>query len=203
MEYYRYGKFRFADYCTSWVGIAILILFSIGSIILDLSLLFVVFPLVYAVVWLWVILIPHREKFIMHDNSITVLLGKKTHTIPLPSELTLVISYADICPPLTLRTAIGNQTHILKDKYAVSILHKMPFDVVIKALHRNKIHNYTNSVVQRAFDDYLNIYSFVCDQSQIDELIANKKCLLIILNPLQEKISIDPSFVDVHIDLEN
>ena len=200
MEYYRYGKFRHGDYCISWVGIAVLLFFSIGSIMLKLSFLFVVFPLVYAVVWLWVILAPHREKFIMCDHSITVLLGKKTRTIILPSELTLVVSYADVCPPLTLRTAIENQTHILKDKYAVSILQKMPLDVAIEALHRNQIHNYTTSIVQRVFDDYRYIYGFVCNQSQIDRLIANQNCLLIIPESLQEKISVDQSIVDVHID---
>lgn len=200
MEYYRYGKFRPGDYCISWVGIAVLLFFSIGSIMLELSFLFVVFPSVYAVVWLWVILAPHREKFIMCDNAIAVLLGKKTRTIILPSELTLVVSYADVCPPLTLRTAIGNQTHILKDKYAVSILQKIPLDVALEALHRNQIQNYTTSIVQRVFDDYRYIYSFVCNQSQIDRLIANRNCLLIIPESLQEKISVDQSIVDVHID---
>lgn len=200
MKYYRYGKYRPSDYFISWVGIAVLLLFSIGSIILKLSFLFIVFPLVYAVIWLWAILAPYREKFIMSDNSITVLLGKKTRTIILPSEITLVVSYADVCPPLTLRTAIGNQTHILKDKYAVSILQKMPLDVALETLHRNQIHNYTTSIVQRVFGDYRYIYSFVCNQSQIDRLIANRNCLLIIPESLQEKVSVDQSIVDIHID---
>ena len=200
MKYYRYGKFMPGDYCLSWVGIAVLLLFSIGSIMLEISFLFAIFPLVYALVWLWVILSPHREKFIMCDNSITILLGKKTRTVILPTELTLVVSYADVCPPLTLRTAIGNQTHILKDRYAVSILQKIPLDAVMEALHRNQIYKYTTSIVQRVFDDYHYIYGFVCNQAQIDRLIANRKCLLIIPESLQEKISVDKSIVDVHID---
>lgn len=87
MEYYRYGKFRPGDYCISWVGIAVLLFFSIGSIMLEFSFLLVVFPLVYAVVWLWVILAPHCEKFIMCDNSITVLLGKKHAQSSCPRNL--------------------------------------------------------------------------------------------------------------------
>ena len=200
MEYYRYGKLKLSDYCISWVCIAVLLFFSIGSIILNLSFLFVAFPLIYAAVWLWAILAPHRERFIMDESSITVLLGKKTRTIALPSELTLVVSYADVCPPLAFRTATEKQTHILKDKYAVSILHKMPLDIATEALHRNQIHNYTTSTVQRAFDESLYIYGFVCNQSQIDRLIANRNCLLIIPESLQEKISVDRSVVDVHID---
>ena len=203
MEYYhRWGKFRFSDYCVSWIAIVILLFFSIGSVILELSFLYVVFPLVYAIIWLWSILSPHREKFAILDNSITVLRGKKLAKITLPSELTLVVSYADVCPPLTLRTAIGNQTHILKDKYAVSILQKMPLDVVIEALHRNQIQNYTTSTVRRAFDDYRYIYSFVCNQFQMDKLIANQNCLLIIPKSLQEKVSVDQKNVDLHIDFK-
>ena len=56
------------------------------------------------------------------------------------------------------------------------------------------------SIVQRVFDDYRYIYGFVCNQSQIDRLIANQNCLLIIPESLQEKISVDQSIVDVHID---
>ena len=196
----RYGEFRPVDYCISWIVIAVLVFFSIGSMILELSFLFIAFPLVLAAARLWAILAPHREKFIMCDHSITVLLGKKRRTIILPPELTLVVSYVDICPPLAVCTAIGNETHILKDKCAVSILQKMPLDAVIEALHRNQIRRYTTSIVQRAFDDYRYIYSFVCDPSHIDWLIANQKCLLIIPESLQEKIAVDRRNVDVHID---
>lgn len=203
MKYYKYGKFRFCDFWASWVGIVVMLFFSIASIMMDISPIFVIAPLAYAIVLLWSILAPYSEKFIMCSNAITVLDGRKKCKITLPSELTLIVSYADICPPLAVRTAIGNQTHILKDKYAVSILKKMPLDVAIEALHRNQIRWYTNSVVQRVFDNYQYIYGFVCDQSQIDQLIANHDCLLIIPKSLQEKILVDPSVADVHIDIRS
>jgi len=200
MKNRRLGEFRFCDYCVSWIAIALLLLFCISSIVLDLSFLFVIFPTVYAVVWLGVILVPHREQFVMSGDSVTVFSGKKKQTICLPSELTLVLSYADVCPPFAMRTAVGNQTHILKDKFAVSILQKMTVEVALEALHRNRIQKYTTSRIQTVFDDYRYIYSFVCNQSLFDELIANRKCLLIIPESLSEVISFDPNIVNVYID---
>lgn len=200
MKNRRFGKFRLRDYCISWISIVLLLLFSIASTVLELSFLFVIFPIVYAVIWLGIILLPHREQFAINSDSITVFLGKKTQTIRLPSELTLVVSYADICPPLAMRTAVGNQTHILKDKFAVSILQKMPVDVALESLHKNRVQKYTTSRIQTVFDDHRYIYSFVCNQSLLDELIANRECLLIIPESLFNVISFDPSIMNVHID---
>lgn len=201
MKNYRYGKFRFRDYCISWFAIALLLFFSIASIILDLSPVFIIFPMAYAVAWLWIILAPHCEQFILCKESIIVFYGKKTHTIDLPSELTLVVSYADICPPLAKRTAVGNQTHILKDKYAISILQKTSLNVALEALHRNYVQKYTTSRIQTIFDDYRYIYSCVCSQSLIDALIANRNYVLIIPESLLEVVSIDSSIVNVYIDM--
>lgn len=200
MKNRRFGKFRFCDYCISWIAIAFLLLFSIASIVLELSFLFVIFPMVYSAVWLGVLLVPQCEQFVMDSDSITVYWGKKTQTICLPSELTLIVSYADVCPPLAMRTAVGNQTHILKDQFAISILQKMPVEVALEILHRNRVQKYTTSIIRTIFNDCYYIYSFVCTQSLFDELIANRKCLLIIPESLLGVISFDPSLVNVHID---
>lgn len=200
MEYYRYGKFNFSDYYGSWFGIAVLLIFTIASITLDLSASFVIFPTVYILIWLWKILMPNRERFVVCDDYIRVLVGRKTQNIIIPSELTLVVSYADICPPLAMRTAVGNETHILKDKYAVSILHKMPLDATLEALHHNYLRKYTTSTIRALFDDCRYIYDFVCDQYLLDKLIANRDCQLIVPGSLSEKISVDSNYVNIHID---
>ena len=201
MKAKRWGKFKFGDYYTSWIAIAILLLFSTASILLELSLLFVIFPLVYAGIWLGAILVPHREQFTISNDGITVFLGEKVKKVNLPSELTIVVSYADICPPLAIRTAVGNQTHILKDKFAVSILQKMPVEVVLKALHQNHIQKYTTSSIKTVFDDNRYIYSFVCDQYLFDALIANKKCSLIVPELLSKAMSFASKVEDMHIDI--
>lgn len=200
MKNRRLGKFRFSDYYISWFSIVLLLLFSIASIVVKLSFLFVAFPSMYAVIWLGVILVPHCEQFSINSDSISVFWGRQTKTIYLPAELTLIVSYADVCPPLTIRTAVGNQTHILKDKFAVSILQKMPVEVALETLHQNRIQKYTTSSIRTVFDDHRYIYSFVCNQFLFDALFANRKCLLIVPESLSKAISFESSFDNVYID---
>lgn len=197
----RLGEFRFGDYVGSWVSIVILLLFSTACIVLELSCLFVVFSLVYAIFWIMAILIPHCEQFSINSDSITVFWGRKTKTIYLPEELTLIVSYADVCPPLAVRTALGNQTHVLKDKFAVSILKKMPIEVTLDTLHQDRIIKYTNSSIGNVFDDYRYIYSFVCNQLLLDTLIANRKCLVIVPESLSKVISFEANNENVYIDI--
>lgn len=200
MSNQRYGKYRFGDYIASWNVIAVFLLFSIAGIALDSPLFFIILPAVYAAIRLWAIIAPQYERFVLHNDSITVSVGRHERIISLPSKLTLVVSYADICPPLAIRTAVGKQTHILKDKYAVSILHEMPLNVALEGIHRNSIRRYTSSRIQVVFDDYRYIYSFVCNQTLLDELIANRNCLLVVPESLFGIISINKSTVNVYVD---
>ena len=89
----------------------------------------------------------------------------------------------------------------MKGKYAISILQKMPLDEALKALHSNYIQKYTNNTIETVFSDCRYIYSFVCCQSLLDELLTNRKCLLIIPESLSKVISFEPSIENVYIDL--
>lgn len=200
MRYKRLGKFRFADYYLSWISIAILIFFSIATIRVGLHFLYALFSLSYATIWLGVILYPHCEQFSINDNSISVFRGRQIKKIRLPEEITLILSYADVCPPLTVRTAFGRQSHILKGRFAISILQKMPVEDALQTLHQNYIQKYTTSSVRAAFDDYLYIYSFVCDQFLFDALVDSKKCLLIIPESLSKAITFESRVENVYID---
>lgn len=200
MMHYRYGRFKISDYWMSLVAITVLVVFAFASIMLKLSILFVFFPLIYAFVWLWVILASTCERFTLCDDTIVVSRGKQSHTITLPLELTLVISYADICPPLARRTAFGKQTHILKQKYAVSILRRMPLEDTLEALHRNYVQIYTTSTIQTVFEGYLYIYGFVCNRSLLAQLTNNRRCHLIIPESLSALVGVDWIGTRVHID---
>lgn len=200
MRYKRLGKFRFGDYYSSWVSIVILLLFSTVSMMIELPFLFVIFPSLYAITWFGIILFPHSEQFTINSDSISVFKGGQTKIIHLPAELTLIVSYADVCPPLTIRTAFGNQTHILKDRFAVSILQKMPVEVALETLHQNRIQKYTTSSIRTVFDDYRYIYSFVCDQFLVDALLDSKKCFLIVPESLSKLIAFESSVENVYID---
>ena len=201
MRNYRYGKFRVKDYCISWFAIALLLLYAIASVIFNVSLVFSIVSMAYAIVWLCVILSPHREQFTLSNDVITTFHGKKIHKIILPSELVLVVSYVDICPPFAVHTAIGNRTHILKDKYAISILRKMSLDTVLEGVHRGYVQKYTTSSIRNVFDGDRHLYSCVCNETLIKELITGRECLLIIPESLRNEISIDISAVDVFVDV--
>lgn len=201
MEYYRWGKFRFGDFYIAWLAIGCLLSFSIASIILQLSAILSIFPIMYAVVWILKILIPHRERFALGDNTIAIARGKKIRTINLPPMLTLVVSYADVCPPLAIHTDIGKPTHILKGKFAVTVLRDMQLDVVLEALHRNHVQKYTTSTIQAVFNGYQFIYSFVCNQLMLEKMLVNRKCLLVVPESLAEKVSFDLQNKSVYIDM--
>ena len=196
----RYGKFRFGDYTASWEVIALWLLFSIAALALALPRWMAVLPAVFAAVRLWAVLSPQRESFILNRSSVTVFRGRKSRTVDLPSDITIVVSYADICPPLTVRTPVGNRTHILKDKYAVSILRETPLDAALDGLHRNGMKKYTSSWVQAVFEGCRYVYGFVCDQAMLDELIADRPCLLIIPESLSVKIAVSSAAANVYID---
>ena len=200
MKNRRLGRFRFGDYFFSWFSIVILLLFSVASLILKLSLLFVVFPLAYAIIWFGTILIPYFEQFSINGNYISVFWGKKTETIHLPGECTIIISYADVCPPLTVRTSWENQTHILKGKFAISILEKMPLEEILEKLHQNRISKYTTSTIKTRFYDRF-IYSFVGNQCLFDSLTNDKKFFLIVPESLSDVIHFDSYMEKLYMDI--
>lgn len=201
MKYRRYGKFRFNDYCFSWTGIITLLLFTIFSVILDLSFLFIVFPMICAIIWLLAILLPNCERFSISEDSLLIRKRGKEQKITIPAELTFIISYADICPPLTIRTPIGNQTHILKNKYAISIFEKMPLDFALKCLHKNYIRKYTTSTIKISFDEYRYIYSFVCEYEILNKLLENRNYLLIIPESLSKRYPLIEKIANCYIDI--
>ena len=200
MRFRRLGNFKFGDYLISWISMVIMLLFSTVSIVLELPLWLVIIPLVYVIIWLAVILVPHCEQFSINSSTIYVFWGQAEKTIVLPNELTLILSYADVCPPLAVLTPFGKETHILKDKVFVSILQNMPANYILDALHRSRIQKHTASSIRRIFNDYYIIYSFVCDQFLFDALTDNRRCSVIVPESLSKVLSFDYIAENVYID---
>lgn len=123
-KFKRLGKFRFCDYWSSWCAICIYIIFFVACIILRIPIFFGVLSIVCAIIRVLTIIAPHREKFVINEDSITVFLGKKEGEICLPSELTIIVSYVDVCTPFAVPLVRSNRTHILKNKIGVTILKK-------------------------------------------------------------------------------
>ena len=198
MDYRRYGDFQVSDYVGSLVGIALLFIFAATSFVVDLQIFFVIFPLSYALFWLWSISSKLCERFIISANMLTIK-GRKAQTIVLPEELTIVVAYADVRPPFAMRTAAGNETHILKNKYSVSLLHRTPTPLVIEAIHRGFIQKYTNSSVEDSVGTWL-IYSFVDDASLLHEIIHHRTCNVIVPESLTLCIPIEIDNSIVYVD---
>lgn len=200
MKYPRYGKFRVTDYVGSWFGLIILMLFVAASFILKLSAAYIFVPASYSIALIYSICKPNRECFEISNDLIIIEKGNKKRQIKIPSELTLIISYVDICPPLARRNAVGNQTHILRGKYALSIFEKMDMEEVMERVHRNYIQRYTTSTIKSAFEEYRYIYSFVCNETLLNEIIQNRECNLLIPKSLFEKISWENGNIKIFVD---
>lgn len=194
----RYGKFRFFDYIESWIAVLFLIVFTVIRFF-NSNFLFALISLGYSIALLLAIIVPNQERYIMCNHQIRVFRGKKEHFISLPSALTVVISYVDICPPLAKKTAVGNTTHVLKDKYAVTLLQKLPPEEVLLRLHSTYVKHYTTSMMIDLFNSRF-IYSFVCDDLLLRNILTNHCCTVIVPDSLMEQVHIDYTCVSVHID---
>ncbi len=205
MMHRRYGRFRMRDYSSAWFGVAVMIAPVIAGLLMDMQFYLLIWPLMLSVIMVWSIWEPNRERFSISGDKITVNKGRKCKEIRIPSELSLVVSYADVCPTFSKHISHGGKTYMLKGRCAVSVLQKMPFETILECLHLNYARRYTNTTVETVFDGYHCIYnciySFVCDQNLLDQLLVNRDCELIIPESLREKISVDLSNVKVYIDM--
>lgn len=134
MEYRRYGKFRFLDYMHVWCPTILLLAFAIAAILYTPSYL-VIGPCLMVIYLPYTVLEPNRERFTIINNSIVTRKGRKTKTIELPDELTLIVSDADILDSFSKRRLGLYKAYTLKGRYAISILRRDFAENVIRYLH--------------------------------------------------------------------
>lgn len=200
MKYRRYGKFRFSDYISAWLVIVFLLVLVVVGFLTDTQFYLLIWPLLLLMIMAQSIYKPNNERFMISGDTITIIQGRKEQKISIPSEPTLVVSYADVCPPLAKRISYGNQTYMLKGRYAISILQKIPLETALVRLHQSYTRKYATSTVEACFDECLYVYSFVGNQEILDKLLANRNCQIIISETLLNQISIDLHQINVHID---
>lgn len=193
----RLGTFRFADHTSSWLAIIFMFMFSAASFTLQISWFLSILPCIYAIIRAFVILYPYLEKFSIDDDCITAISGKRMQEIQLPEAPLLIISYTDVCPPLTVRTVDGNQTHILNGKISVTILQGLSLPGVLEQLKVCHIRPHTVSTIRNIFDDTHYVYSFVCDQALYDQLVENRPCTVIVPEALAQALCYKESNVNV------
>ena len=181
MEFNRYGKLCWKDYIFTLASIGGFILLAIASIALGLALSYSVFAIAFAIVWTILIVRPYRERFTVGDHFILVHQGKRTHEIPLPSNIILVLSQADI------RDTFSVQTYFLRNKYAVSILCGASLEETLQILHANRVTKYTNSSIDAAFAHSF-IYSFVYNEDAFAQVLKQGVSRVIIPESLVNQI---------------
>lgn len=198
MKYRRYGKFNVSDYLLSWVAVGIWLCCAIMIKIFDFHWLYLCLSCVYGIATLWCIFSPHRESFFINKDCIVSTIGNKKREIKLPAEIIIVVSPADICPPFATRTAISKSTHILKGKYAVTLLSQITMEDVINSLHDPWIGEYTTSMMEPIFEPHF-LYSFVCNRDLLEKVIAGRKYSIIVPSALLDIIDFEGS-VAIHVD---
>lgn len=194
MEFNRYGKLCWKDYKFTLASIGGFVLLAIVNLALSLPLLYSISPLAFAIIWTILIVRPHMERFAVGDYSIYVHQGKRTHEILLPSNIVLVISQADI------RDTFSVQSNLLRNKYAVSLLHSDPLEEVLQILHANRAKKYTNSTIDATFTQSF-IYSFVYDKDALAQILKHGVSMVIIPESLVDQV--DCSIFECSVFIDN
>ena len=203
MEYKRYGKFRMRDYLSAWVGILVFLwVFLLGVIVNEIDYL-LVFPIIGLLIMAGSVYAPNRESFSIVGDTIIARTLTKKREIAIPSEPTLIVSYAGIHPSSAVgkRVSGPNDYYTLRDKYAVTILQKMALEDVLPRLHPKYAIKYDNGTIEQFFDDDCYCYSFVYDQDLLDKILQNRNCLLIIPESLKEKVISREEPENIYIDI--
>ena len=102
-----------------------------------------------------------------------------------------IIAYADFCPLFAEKLNSGNHTYMLKDRYSISIVSGDSLEFIFNKLHSNYAKKYTTSSVEEKFKMNADlIYSFVCDNDLLNELIKNRNCQIIIPESLKGDVEL-------------
>lgn len=113
--------------------------------------------------------------------------------------MTVVFSYADICTNFAQRGALVSRTYMLKGKWFVSLLTEVHVEKVINRLHGKGAWRYTNCWVEELLKKHF-IYSFVCNQSMLEEVLCGKNYTLILPETLSKIIDTKKLKGDIYID---
>ena len=193
MEFNRYGKLYWKDYKFTLASIGGFVLLAIVNLALSLPLLYSIFPLAFAIIWTILIVRPHMERFTVCDHFILVRQGKHTHEIPLPPNIIVVFSQADI------RDTFSVQSYLLRNKYAISLLRNNSLEDILQILHANRVKKYTNSSIEAASTHSL-IYSFVYNEYAFTQILKHGVSKVIIPESLVNQIDLSSFGCSVFID---
>ena len=200
MQQRRYGKFRFRDYAITLIPSFFLAALAIDGLCSGVPLLSII-PLLLSVYWIWSIYEINKERFCILDDKLKIVRGNREYEIAIPATPTIVVSYADACTQFEKDHGLGDKTYLLNGRFAISILQPIPVEEVLERLHVKHMVRYTNTTVERIFENSAFIYSFVGSQELMDRLLDSRKCQIIIPESLQKQALINMNEKNVYVDM--
>ena len=199
MKYTRYGKIKLKNHLSNCFFDLFFLLFGMIGIVNEISIICGIIFVSIAMFDMIHTLLPYKEKFLVNQDTIFVYKNRKIKSLKIPSKVIVVISYADMCTDLAKRVTLYNSTYMLKDDFAISLLKDISVEKVVKRLPDNRAWRYTNCWVEHLLNQNF-VYSFVCNQSMLEEVLQNKNYSLILPETLLHKIDTKKLKGDIFID---
>lgn len=199
----RYGKFSFRAY-SNWT-IFLVIAFSI--LLMQKKVVFAHAIAVLAIMALFCVF-THYEWYQINNNSIEVKRLFSQKSVSLPSDLILIIAKTTVLSwPLKRLRDLRNTIHF-DDRFMVCIIGNATVQETIKIMHRTNLKKdvrFSNEVVKELFrtntySDFL--YSFVYEPDQLQKLIENHNCQIILPKSLKNKVNLDHIKIPIYLDEE-
>ena len=190
----RYGDFKIRDYIPFLIGIIVMLYATISGFCLRDKSILVVIPLGCAISWILFILRPYNEVFYFEGDYIIVLKRRlEQRRVYIPSKIALVISYTSI------DSKSSGRSYILKSKYSITLIHNLCQDDALKSLHTGICYRYTNTDMERIFQQNY-IYDFVGNVDLLNIILRRNLEYIIIPQSLYPRIFLPNNGEKIYID---
>ena len=198
MKNYRYGKIPLFNYLKIMLfPFVISILIIVCCVVAESPFWYALPFLCISVFYVASILHRTREQFLITDEEIIVYNGRKERIIPLPQQMLIIVSYAEILPSWESYSVHIDKKFVLKNSFAITILQSITKDETIELLKKSLIKEHTTRTLENVFYGYRYVYSFVFDDFLLDKLIANKNAEILVSQSLFDKVKISRDGVNV------
>lgn len=171
----RFGSYQVSKHKATFCTCGVLLFVGVYSCICTGSMgIVLLLSVLCAMMLAYSTVAPHLERFELRNGLIKVQKLRRCREIAIPPEAVIVISDADINTILANRNQLGLELGLntLSGEYAVSILEAMPPEIVMEKLHKLNTKRYTNCLIEDLFS-YQFIYSFVCDEDSLNNLLSD------------------------------
>ena len=198
MKNYRFGKITLLNYLKMTLfPFVISILITVCCVVAESPFWYALPFLCISVFYVASVLHRTREQFLITDEEIIVYNGRKERIIPLPKQMVVIVSYAEIISSLESNSIYIDKTFVLKNRFAITILQSITKDETIELLKKSLIKEHTTRTLENVFYGYRYVYSFVFDDFLLDKLIANKNAEILVSQSLFDKVKISRDGVNV------